>query len=125
MQLRQMREELERVQADHFASTAKAAHHKALIISMHDLLWEGRVEIFNLTTRCETAEEAVATMSGRPGYHRCKVCFAAEFNAFFACGHMVCCMACAAQLPAVHEGSDIVCCPMCRAEGEYKKVFFG
>jgi len=124
-ELSQVREELGKEQADHFASTAEAAHYKALIGTMHDLLWEGRVEIVNLTTRCETAEEAVATMSEGPGYHQCKVCFAGESNAFFACGHLACCMACAHQLPAVQDGSDTVRCPMCRKEGGYQKVFFG
>jgi len=124
-ELSQVREELEKEQADHFASTAEAAHYKALIGTMHDLLWEGRIEITNLTSRSESAEEAVATMSGGPGYHQCKVCFAAESNAFFACGHLACCMTCADQLPAVEEGTDTVRCPMCRAAGRCQKVFFG
>jgi len=124
-ELSQVRADLEKEQADHFAGMLEVARYKALVDNVHYLLWEQRIDIVNLTTRCDTAEAAVATMSDGPGYHQCKVCFAAESNAFFACGHLACCMACAAQLPAAHDGGDTVRCPMCRAEGEYRKVFFG
>jgi len=93
---------------------------------MHDELFEAESQNGTLLSRCEAAEAAIALISDRAikiGYHQCKVCFAADSDAFFSCGHLACCMACAKQLPE-RAGSTAVHCPKCQKEGHYKKVLF-
>jgi len=71
---------------------------------MHDVCWEHWIKITNLTSKSETAKHRL---------QRCPIGLAtisaSESNAFFACGHLACCMALTDQLTAVCQGTDIIC----------------
>jgi len=125
-ELRQVREELAQAKTDCATEIADAKRYKDLVYLMHDELFEAESQNGTLLSRCEAAEAAIALMSNRAiqvGYHQCKVCFAADSDAFFSCGHLACCMACAKKLPE-RAGSTAVHCPKCQKKGHYKKVFF-
>jgi hypothetical protein len=56
--------------------------------------------------------------------NECKLCYNAECDAVFPCGHAYSCMACAFSIQ-VAEGKSFASCPVCRAEGPFRRLHFG